>query len=177
MIDRTLIDLALDFGVLSVIAFGGMIAALPEIQRRVIEVNGWMDERTFTDLYGLGYAMPGPNVLVATLIGYQVAGPWGALVATVAITLPAMIVAAGVARVWHRFRESRWRRAIQAGLLPIVVGLTIAGGYLIARTAAAEHPIPAYVLVLVTIAITNYTRIHPLWMIAIGAMLGLAGLV
>ena len=177
MINDQILALLTNFGVLSLLAFGGMVAALPDIQRRAVDVHHWMDERTFAELYGLGYAMPGPNVLVATLVGYQIQGAWGAFVATTAMLLPSMVLAFFVSKVWHRFREAQWRRDVQAGLLSIVVGLTLAGGFLIARAAAGSHEFAAYGLTLATIAITMRTNFHPLWMIAFGAGLGLAGIV
>jgi chromate transporter len=171
----TLLQLLLDFSLLSLITFGGMISGLPEIQRRVVDVHGWMDARTFADLYAIGYAMPGPNVLVATLVGYKVAGVAGAFVATVAIALPSTLIAIGLASVWHRFREARWRRAAQIGLLPVTVGLVSAGSYIITREAA--HDVLTIALLLGTIAVALFTRVHPLWMVVIGALLGVTGVV
>ena len=152
-----------------------MISGLPEIQRRVVDVHHWMDARTFADLYAIGYAMPGPNVLVATLVGYHVAGPLGALVATVTITLPSALLAVGLANVWDRFREARWRRAVQLGLLPVTVGLVSAGGYVITRAAA--HDVLTYALAGGTLLVALFTRLHPLWMVVIGAVLGVTGII
>ena len=173
MSENILLALLLDFSLLSLLAFGGMTAVLPELQRRVIDSRGWVDERTFTELYSMGYAMPGPNVLVGTLIGFHLAGPTGALVATFALVLPAATLTFFIAKVWHDFRESFWRRAIQRGLLPITVGLTLAGGYLVAR--GANETWAAYALTIATIGVVMRTGIHPLWMIAIGGGLGWMG--
>jgi chromate transporter len=173
MTDTAVLGMLIDFSLLSLLAFGGMTAVLPELQRVVIDERAWVDQHTFTDLYSMGYAMPGPNVLIATMIGFYVAGAWGAFVATMAITLPAAAMTYFLAKVWHQFRESHWRRAIQRGLLPITVGLTFAGGYLVAR--GSNDSWIAYALTLVTIVIVLRTNLHPLWMIAIGAALGLFG--
>ena len=173
VIDK-LTTLFLDFSVLSVLAFGGMSSVLPELHRRVIGLHGWMDERTFADLYALGYALPGPNVLVVTLMGAHVAGAAGALVATFAIILPALILAGTVAHVWHRLRDSPWRRWIQNGLLSVTVGLTLAGGLLLTRAAA--HEWSGYVITAVTVTIVSFSRLNPLWLIGAGAALGLLGI-
>jgi len=173
--DTSLVTLALDFLALSLVAFGGMVGVLPEIQRRVIDVHGWMDPRTFADLYGLGYAIPGPNVVVATLVGFHVAGVAGAVVATVCMMVPSILLAWGVSDVWHRFRDQRWRKVVQLSLLPVTVGLTLAASYLIINAAA--HDWRGYVLVAGTVAVVMLTRVHPLWTIAIGAVLGWIGLV
>lgn len=175
MKDPTLIALALEFGVLSLLAFGGMTSVLPEMQRRMIDATGWLDARSFTELYSLGYALPGPNVLVGTIIGFHLGGVAGALVATVALSLPSSLFTWIFAGIWHDFRESHWRRAVQRGLLPVTVGLTFAGGYLVIRGGADTWQ--SYALAAVTIAAVLRTSIHPLWMIAVGAVLGWLGLV
>jgi chromate transporter len=173
MTDSVILGLLLDFSLLSLLAFGGMTAVLPELQRVVIDKNAWVDQRTFTDLYSMGYAMPGPNVLIGTMIGFYLAGAWGAFIATVALTLPAAVMTFFIAKVWNDFRESPWRRAIQRGLLPITVGLTFAGGYLVMR--GSNDSWIAYALTVATIVVVLRTALHPLWMIAIGAVLGLLG--
>ncbi len=173
MIDNVVLGMLLDFSLLSLLAFGGMTAVLPELQRVVIDQNAWVDQRTFTDLYSMGYAMPGPNVLIGTMIGFYLAGAWGAFVATLALTLPAATMTYFIAKIWHDFRESHWRRTIQRGLLPITVGLTFAGGYLVA--GGANESWVAYALTAVTILVVLRSAIHPLWMIAVGAGLGWLG--
>jgi chromate transporter len=169
-----IVQMVLDFSLLSLIAFGGMTAVLPELHRGVVGVHAWMDDRTFVDLYGLGYALPGPNVLVVTLIAAYVGGPVAAIVASAAIMVPSMLLATLVAGVWHRFRDTPGRRWIQSGLLAVVVGLTMAGGLILTQSAA--HAWTAYLLTAVTVAIVSVTRLHPLWLIGIGAVLGIAGI-
>jgi chromate transporter len=97
---------------LSIIAIGGATAVLPELQRQVVDVHHWMDATAFGALFALAQAAPGPNVLVVTLVGWQVAGIAGALVATIGILLPSGLLTWCVAGAWHRFRDrpcSSWR--------------------------------------------------------------------
>lgn len=171
----TLLQLALDFSVISLLSVGGMTAGLPELERRLVVVDGFMSGRTFVELYGLGYAMPGPNVMVATLLGFHVGGVAGALVATVAIALPSAVFASGVARLWHRFRDARWRRVTERGLLAMTVGLTFAGGYLVTRSAAQAHWTSYLVTLATLVLVLRFPKLNPLWLIAAGAALGLAG--
>ena len=114
-----LLALALLFAELSLLAFGGGPTVLPEMQRRVVEVHGWMTAAQFTALFGLAQAAPGPNMMVVTLLGWRVAGFWGALAATAAMFGPSSVVTGVALRVWERFRHAPWRRAVQAGLVPI----------------------------------------------------------
>jgi chromate transporter len=173
--ESLLAQLALDFGMLSLIAIGGGIAVLPEMQRIVVDNHGWMSAATFTDLFALAQAAPGPNVLVVSLIGWQVAGLAGAAVTTAAMTVPTSVLTYGIATVWERFRDARWRKAIQRGLAPVTIGLMLASAYLITR--GADHTPAAYALTASAAAVVFATRLHPLWLIALGAVLGLLGVV
>src|SRR5262249_49498737 len=80
-----LAPLASHFLVLSVLAFGGANAVIPEIHRDAVEVSRWMTDQQFADLFAISQASPGPNILIVALVGYQVAGVAGALVATAAM--------------------------------------------------------------------------------------------
>ena len=75
------VDLFLEFTLLAFVAFGGATALLPEMHRVVVDNHHWLDDTTFTHLYAIAQAAPGPNVLVVTLIGWKVAGLAGALAA------------------------------------------------------------------------------------------------
>jgi chromate transporter len=170
---EVLTQLAADFSVLSLIAVGGAITVLPEMHRSVVDVHGWMSAAQFAELFALAQASPGPNILVVSLIGWKVAGVAGAVVATAAMCGPSCVLAFAVSRVWQRFRGSRWRAAAEDGLVPVTVGLMLAGGYLI--TLSADASIAAFAITAVTAAAVLSTRIHPLWCFAAAGLMGLAG--
>jgi chromate transporter len=166
-------QLAVDFSLLSLITVGGVITVLPEMHRNVVEVHGWMSGAEFAQLFALAQASPGPNILVVSLIGWKVAGLAGAVVATGAACAPSSILTYAVSKVWQRFRGARWRVAVEDGLVPVTVGLMLAGGYLI--TLAADHTAVGFVITALTAAAVLATRIHPLWLLAAGGLIGLAG--
>jgi chromate transporter len=169
----TLVEIGWQFGILSLLAFGGGNAVLPEMQRIAVETNHWMSAETFSQLFAIAQAAPGPNILVVTLIGWQVAGLAGAVVATVALCGPSSLLIYALAHVWARVRSTRWRRAIEAGVAPLAVGLVLAGGYLIARTADVDWR--TALLTMASTAIVLRWRPNPLWLIGLGALLGLLG--
>ena len=168
-----LLALALIFAELSLLAFGGGPTVLPEMQRRVVEVHGWMTAAQFNALFGLAQAAPGPNMMVVTLLGWRVAGFWGAAVATAAMFGPSSVVTGIALHAWNRFRHAPWRRAVQAGLVPVTAGLVAAGAALIASTAAATPALAG--VVAAAAALSVETRLHPLWLIGGGAVFGLLG--
>ena len=170
-----LLALASNFALMSLFAMGGANAALPEMHRVAVDVMRWMSDRQFADLYAIAQVTPGPNVIVVTLIGYHVAGLAGALVATLAMCGPTCVFAFFIGRIWDRFKEARWRLIIQAGLVPISLGLLGASTLVIARVAGQSWQTVA--LMLVTAAVSYWLRLNPLWIFAAAALLGLAGAV
>lgn len=160
---------------LSLIAVGGAVAVLPELQRQVVDVHHWMGPREFGDLFALAQAAPGPNVLVVTLVGWRVAGLAGALAATAGILLPSGLLTWVVMGAWQRFRDRPWRVAVQQGLVPVTVGLVMAAAALLA--AATTTGWPAALVTAAVAALTLRTRLHPLVLLGAGAALGALGLV
>lgn len=173
--DTTVWALAVTFGVLSLFSIGGANAVLPEMHRQAVDIHFWMTSERFTDLFAIAQAAPGPNIILVTLIGWDVAGPAGALAATGAMIVPTSLLAYFVGKVWERFRFARWRTAIQAGLNPLTIGLIGSTAYVLAR--AVDTHITAAALTLGTAAMLTMTRLHPLIFLGAGAALGAFGLV
>ena len=167
---------------LSLVAIGGAQAIIPELQRQTVVVHGWMSAPEFGALFAIGQAAPGPNVLVCTLVGWQVAGFGGAAAATLGILVPSSVLAWFVEGAWDRFRDRPWRRAVQAGLVPVTVGLVMAAaGLLAVATAEGAGPgvgewVAAGLTVGVAVA-TVRTKLHPLVLLGAGAVVGMVGLV
>ena len=167
----TLLEHALYFGLLSVDAFGGMPAVMPEMQRIVVEVKEWTSPVEFLQLFAVAQAAPGPNVLIASLIGWKAAGLAGAVVALLAVCGPAAVIAWWVADLWDRFKDSPWRLAIQRAIAPIVVALVLAGGYVIATPGGTPNW-RLWLIAAISAAVVLATRLNPLWMIGGGALMG-----
>jgi chromate transporter len=125
---RALLALVLVFGPLSLFSIGGGASLLAEIAHQSVDVHHWTSDREFADLFAISRAAPGPGTMLSALIGWKVAGWWGALTATVALYLPSSLLTFGAARLWGRWRGSPWHSAIEHGLAPIAAGLVLAGG-------------------------------------------------
>jgi chromate transporter len=169
----TLALLAGYFALMSLLAFGGGYAAVPDMHRLAVEVMHWMSDRQFADMFAIAQVTPGPNIMIVTLIGYHVAGLPGAVVTTLAMCGPSCVVAYFVSKIWQRFKEARWRVAIQAGLAPIAIGLFGATAIVITRASAQNWV--ALAVTVVTAAVTYKLRLNPLWIFAAAALLGLFG--
>jgi chromate transporter len=172
-VSTTLVALLALFAQLSLLAFGGGQTVMPEMQRDVVEVHGWMTAADFTALFALAQAAPGPNLMIATLIGFRVAGVPGAVVATLGIIGPSSVLTLVTFGLWHRFRDRPWRRIVQAGIVPVTVGLTSSATLIIARTAAPTVTLAA--ITLAVAALSFWRGVHPLWLLGGGAALGVLG--
>lgn len=172
---RDLAELALVYGQLSLLAFGGGNAILPEMQRQVVDVHHWTTAQEFAALFALAQAAPGPNMMVVSLIGFRVAGIMGAVVATMAIALPSSVLTLVIAGLWFRFRDAPWRKALQAGLQPVTAALIMASAVLLVWTAAVD--VAAAVVLVVACVLFLRTKLHPLLILGGAAALGAVGVV
>ncbi|AIY41823.1 Chromate transport protein ChrA [Collimonas arenae] len=169
----TLISLAAIFSQLSLLAFGGGNTILPEMQRQVVDIHHWMSAQDFSAMFALAQAAPGPNMMIVTLVGWHVAGWPGVLVTTLAKFGPSSLLTGVVLHLWQRFKDKPWRATVQAGLVPMTVGLVAASASLI--TEASIHTWGLTLIAGTCALITFKSKVHPLWVLAAGALLGLSG--
>jgi chromate transporter len=166
-----LLEIAAYFCVLSVFSVGGLPSVMPEMQRYVVEVKEWMSPAEFMQAFAVGQAAPGPNMLVTSLVGWHLAGLSGALVALFAMCGPAAVLAWWASGLWERFKDTPWRKAIQRAIAPVVVGMILSGGVVIA-TPDATPDWRLWLIAGATAAATLLTKMNPLWFLAAGGVLG-----
>ena len=172
---------------LSLLAVGGAISTAPDMHRYLVTQQHWLTEAQFTSSIALAQAAPGPNVLFIALLGWQVGlnaaaastlPAWACALLGVSLTmvgtlLPSTILTFSVARWGHRNRERRVVRAFKQGMAPLVVGILLATGVILATTqgTSTDHW-PLWLLAAVTALLVWRTRIHLLWLLGAGAVLG-----
>jgi chromate transporter len=159
----------------SFLAIGGAPTLLPDLHRYVVEVHHWMTSTQFAELYALAQVAPGPNMMYVTLIGWQVAGWAGAAATTLPWLVPASTLTLLVGHLHTRHPQAALGRAIRRGLTPITIGLMFASGWILLR--AVDHDWRGYLLTLLAMVVVLRTPWNPLWLIAAGALAGLAGIV
>jgi chromate transporter len=158
---------------LSLIAVGGGNTIIPALHHFVVEEHGWMSGSNFAELYAIAQSAPGPNILVVTLIGWQVAGLLGAFVATLAMCGPSCLLAFAVCRVAYRFNDERWWPAVRSGITSVTIGVVLAAAYILTR--AADATFLAFAITGATALVLLGVRLNPLWLLAAGAAIGLLG--
>ncbi|MGS5086866.1 chromate transporter [Hydrogenophaga sp. A37] len=187
-------DLFMHFASLSLLAVGGAITTAPDMHRYLVSEQGWLTDAQFSSSIALSQAAPGPNVLFVALLGWNVGinaggGPsagwvaWalallGVLVTMVAIMLPSSILTYTATQWGHRNRELRAVRAFKTGMAPIVIALLIATGWLLsAAHNDAARDWPLWLLTACATLLVWRTKLHLLWMIGAGAVVGAMGFV
>jgi len=171
----TLVQLAAVYAQLSLLAFGGANAVIPEMQRQVVDVHHWMSAHEFAALFALAQAAPGPNMMVVSLVGWQVGGFRGALVTTAAVAAPSSVLTLLVSGVWYRFKDAPWRKAVQAGLQPVTAGLIMASAVLLIQSTTVDWTAAA--VTVVTAGLFICTKLHPMLILGAAAVAGAIGLV
>lgn len=176
MDSEILLLLTLKIFSLSFMAIGGFITTVPELHRYVVDVHQWMSDERFITLFALAQAAPGPNFLVVTLVGLELGGVTGAILATVAACLPTLMIAYTVSLFWSRYNAAGWYRVLERALAPVAVGLVLATGVLLTRSASLGH-VGLMAVTVATAAFLLTTRRSPLIPLFVAAMAGAAGLV
>jgi chromate transporter len=162
------------FLLLSLLSIGGAITVAPDMHRLMVEEHHLLTDAQFSASIALAQAAPGPNVLFVAVLGYQAGGLAGAAATLLGILLPSTTLAFAAARWGHARADWRAVRAFKIGMAPITLALLVATGWLL--TAAAREW-QALALTAVSAVLVWRTRIHLLWLIAAGAVLGAFGLV
>lgn len=158
------------FFLMSMMAIGGASIVVPDVHRAFVDVNKWIPGAEFAALYAIAQAAPGPNAIFMSLLGWRVAGIPGALVATLGMVGPSSVAMYFVHRVWHRFRDAIWRRAIQRGLSPVAIGLLAASGYILVDNAA--HDWQSVLVSIAAAAVAFATRVNYFVIFAVAALVG-----
>jgi chromate transporter len=183
---RDWFDLFMHYFSLSLLSFGGAISTIPDMHRFLVENQRWLSETQFSASIAIAQAAPGPNVLFIALLGWNVGlnaggmllGLLGIFLTMVGVLIPSSVLTYTAAQWGHRNRELRAVRAFKQGMAPIVVALLIATSWVLttsAGTSTANWPI--WLVSAATAVIVWRTRIHLLWLLGAGALLGWFGLV
>lgn len=170
-----LISMSLHFLALWFVAVGGPSAILPEIHRYVVEANQLLTSAEFAEIYTLAQVAPGPNVMYVTLMGWHLAGWAGAAATTIPLLVPATTLTLLVGHLNERYPNAALGRAIRRGVMPITIGLMFAGATVLMR--AVNHDWRGYLLTFLTVAVVLRKTLNPLWLLAAGALAGMAGFV
>lgn len=163
-----LFDLAALLMRIDILAFGGGFASVPLMMQEFVERRDWLDAKTFLDGIALGQVTPGPIVITATFISYQLAGLGGALVGTIAVFSPSFLLVLLTTPCAGKLKQSRVFRAAMRGPLVSFVGLLV---FAAVRMAAALAWGPSGIVLALCAFAALRLRIDILWVVLAGALL------
>jgi chromate transporter len=175
-----LVQLFLHFMALSLLAVGGAITTAPDMHRFVVRDQGWLSDANFTGSVALAQAAPGPNLLFVAVIGFNIAGLAGVLATMLGTLVPSTALALAASRYSSRHHGARAVRAFTTGMAPLTIGLLLASCWILleptrssARTSANLWS--ALGLVMLSLGVMLKTKLSPLWLMAVGAVVGALG--
>jgi chromate transporter len=172
-----LLGLFAHFLVLSLLSVGGAITTAPDMHRYAVTQQHWITDTQFSASIAIAQAAPGPNVLFVAVMGWNIAGPMGALVTMTGILLPSTVLSLSAGRWGHERRNTRGVRAFTGGLAPLTIGLLLATGWVLAEPylRVPEHRLGAVALIAVSVLLMLRMRISPMWLVGLGAVVGALG--
>jgi chromate transporter len=169
---------------LSVLSIGGAITTAPDMHRYLVDERNWLSEAQFNASISIAQAAPGPNILFVALMGWNVGvnsgnfmtGLLGVLVTMTGILLPSASLTYLAGSWGHRNRDLRIVRAFKQGMAPLVIALMFGTGWLIIGASGdAAKNWPIWLVAAATAVIVWQTRLHLLWLLGAGALLGWFG--
>lgn len=174
-------SLLLHYLLFSLLSIGGAITTAPEMHRYLVDQQHWLSESQFSSSIAIAQAAPGPNILFVAVLGWNIgintggiaAALFGVLITMTGLLLPSTILSYLAAQWVQENRDVKAVRAFKQGMMPIVISLICATGWILA--CAHKDPASDWPLWLLTAAATLFywrTRIHVLWLLAAGALLG-----
>lgn len=170
-LDQQLGLMALIFLKVGVLAFGGGYAMIPILQWEMVDHLGWLSLRQFLDGILLGFITPGPIIITATFIGFWIKGLAGALVGTVAIFLPPILMIIFLTPLYQRLKEWRGMRLAIQGILSTLVGMLVLVTLQLGRASLVD--LPSWAIMVGAAVALIALRINLAWVVVTAAGLSL----
>jgi chromate transporter len=160
------LSLAFIFLRIGSVTFGGGFVMIPEIEAEVVNSHHWLTHQEFADATALGQITPGPVLIMATFVGFRVAGFLGALFSTICVFLPSFLMTIAAGSSFRRFRTNRQMQAFLRGVAPAVAGLLVAAAWSVGRSGI--HSIIGLSMAVIILLVLLRYRANAFWVL-IGA--------
>ncbi len=158
------------FFTIGLVFFGGGFVLIPVLHQTLVVKLGWLRPQEFIDGIAISNLTPGPISVLATFAGYRLRGITGALVATGALYLPAVLLMLVLCHEYERLKHRKEMQAFLAGLIPAVIGLVLSTAILLA--SATLHSWEAFAFAGLALLVLIRWRVHPVLVLAMGAAAG-----
>jgi chromate transporter len=153
------------------VLYGGGYVLFAFVEQGLVRDHHWLTQQQVLDAIAIGQFTPGPLLSTATFIGYLLGGPWGAVVATVAIFLPSFVYVAALGPILPKLRRSPWMASFLDSVNVCAVALM--AGVTVRLAGDALRGWPAWAIALAALAVLWRWKINPAWVVLGGALAGL----
>lgn len=165
------IDLMYTFFKLGLFTFGGGYAMLPLLQREIVDNKGWASEEQLLDYYAIGQSTPGIiAVNTASFVGYFQAGIAGAILATIGLVLPSVIIILLVATILRQFTDAAVLQHAFGGIRIAVSALVSFSIYRLGKAGIVDKLALAWTIL--SFAAIAFFNVSPLWIVILSFALG-----
>ncbi len=173
-----------EFFKIGLFAIGGGMATVPFLLDLADKYN-WYTASEFANMVAISQSTPGPvGINMATYAGYEAGGILGAIIATLALVSPALVIIMLIAKFMQDFSDNHIVKAVFSGIRPVVAALILCAVWELCAlslfvTTTEGALVPIFINILIAVAlfgcmqIKKLKKIHPLWWILIGAILGI----
>ena len=169
---KTLIDLFFTFCRIGGLTFGGGYAMLPIIQKEIVEEKKWATEEEVLDYYAVGQCTPGIiAVNTATFIGYKVHGIIGAIVATLGVVFPSLIIITIIAALLKNFANYSILQHALSGIRVVVIALIVSAILKLAKTSIKNST--TLIIAIIAFILVAFVNLSPIYIVIAAACIGL----
>lgn len=165
-----LLPLFLFFLKVGSVLFGSSYVLLAFLRGDLVERWHWLTNGQLLDAVAVGQVTPGPVFTTATFIGYVLAGPKGAVAATIGIFLPAFVFVAVSGPLVPRIRRSPMAGAFLDGVVVASLALMVVVTYELGKAALLD--LPTIGLALVSAVLLFRWKVNSAWLVLGGALFG-----
>lgn len=185
----TVLTLCYEFFKTGLLAVGGGLATLPFLSEMANKYPDWFTHAELADMIAVAESTPGPiGINMATYVGFRVWGIPGAVLATLSLVLPSLIVVVAIAKVMDKYMSNKYMQWAFGGLRPAVTGLIAAAGWSVVELALLDLTdfsiarfweainIPAVIIFAVVLFLTQFNKtkkLHPIVFIGACAVIGI----
>lgn len=170
--NKKYLDLFITFFKIGAFTFGGGYAMIPLISREVVDNKNWMTEEEILEVVAIAESSPGPIAInAATFVGYKVAGFWGAILSTLGVVLPSILIIMTISLVLQEFKDSQLVTKAFAGIRIGVLALIVKALWTMYKQA--NKSIFSYLIMFIAFMLVAIFKVNVLLVILISAFLGL----
>ncbi|MDD5039200.1 MAG: chromate transporter [Dehalococcoidales bacterium] len=169
-----LIQLFLTFAKIGLFAFGGGYAALPLIEKELVNGLHWLTHRELLEVITISQLTPGPiGINAATFVGFKLNGVLGAIITTMGFCLPSVIIILVLVRFLKKFQTNILIDKIIQGLRPAVIALVASAAYSMVVKEGGITDITGIVIAVVSFLLIRSRKVDPILVLILAGISGI----